>query len=451
MSKSPATPDIASGRLSADRIEDNFSDLHPRLKAHEAMVESDRCYFCYDAPCVTACPTGIDIPQFIRQISTGNVVGSASTIFNQNILGGMCARVCPTETLCEQACVRNSAESQPVKIGQLQRYATDHFLDSRKTSPFKRAKPTGKHIAVIGSGPAGLACAHALAVLGHEISIFESREKPGGLSEYGIAYYKTVNDFAAREVEFILSIGGIKIVNNMHLGENMALGELQSDFDAVFVGIGLGGTNQLGIEGEELDGVVDAVEYIAELRQSNELSKLPVGRRIIVIGGGMTAIDIAVQTKLLGADEVTICYRRGKEQMKSSEYEQNLAKTRGVQIRYWLQPRKIDGVGGSTSEIEFERTRVDSTGQIMGTGELIRFPVDTVFKAVGQRLHDSVFDVEPNLEFADGRIKVDGNRKTSLANVWAGGDCVAVGEDLTVVAVEDGKIAARSIHEFLSG
>ncbi|MGX1499101.1 dihydropyrimidine dehydrogenase (NAD+) subunit PreT [Labrenzia sp. MBR-25] len=447
MTQTKAGPDIAAGRLPEDAYAENFSDLHPLLDQHEAQVEADRCYFCYDAPCMQACPTSIDIPQFIRQISTGNPTGAAKTIFAQNILGGMCARVCPTETLCEQVCVREVAEGKPVKIGQLQRYSTDHYMSEFSSTPFTRAAATGKKVAVVGAGPAGLSCAHRLAVHGHDVTLFDAREKAGGLNEYGIASYKSVDDFAAKEVDFILSIGGIEVRTGMRLGTNLDLASLRAEYDAVFLGIGLGGVNALGIEGEDKSGAIDAVDYIADLRQAKDLSKLPVGRRIVVIGGGMTAVDIAVQTKLLGAEDVTIAYRRGQDRMNASEYEQQLAQTSGVRIMTWAQPKGLVGENGAITAIELERTQ-EQDGALTGTGEVITLPADMVFKAVGQTLVQA--DLGDALTLERGRIVVDADRKTSLADVWAGGDCVLGGEDLTVAAVEDGKIAAESIHAALT-
>ena len=285
-------PDIKAGRLEAEDYVKNFSDAYPLLTKREAFVESERCYFCYDAPCVQACPTSIDIPQFIRQIATDNPDGSAKTIFEQNILGGMCARVCPTEQLCEEVCVREVAEGKPVKIGQLQRYATDHYM-AHKEQPFKRAAATGKKVAVVGAGPAGLSCAHRLASHGHDVVLFDAREKAGGLNEYGIAAYKTTQNFAQKEVDFVLGIGGITLETGKVLGRDISLADLRNDYDAVFLGAGLGGVNALGLEGEDAEGVMDAVSYIADLRQADQLQALPVGRKIVVIGGGMTATDIA--------------------------------------------------------------------------------------------------------------------------------------------------------------
>ena len=439
--------DIKTGRLAAEAYADNFSDLHAPLTKHEAMVEADRCYFCYDAPCMTACPTSIDIPMFIRQIAADNPNGSARTIFEQNIMGGMCARVCPTETLCEEVCVRETAEGKPVKIGLLQRYATDHYLAEIDEHPFERAPATGKKVAVIGAGPAGLSCAHRLAMHGHDVTVFEAKEKAGGLNEFGIAAYKSTDNFAAQEVEFITDIGGIEIKNGVALGRDITLESLTENHDAVFVGAGLPGVNDLGLDGDDAENCIDAVNYIAELRQSDDLSKLPVGRNVVVIGGGMTAIDIATQVKMLGAENVSICYRRGAEAMGASAYEQEVAQTRGVAIRHWLQPKSLNLDNGKVTSIELEYTS-GSNGSLKGTGETTTMDADQVFKAIGQTPNAELY---AGIELEKGRIAVDANRKSSHPKIWAGGDCVAGGEDLTVVSVEDGKIAAENIHQTLMG
>jgi len=437
---------VVAGRLAATEIEDNFQDLHPPLNTHEAVVAADRCYFCHDAPCVTACPTSIDIPLFIRQIATGNPLGSAETIFDQNILGGMCARVCPTETLCEQVCVREAAEGKPVQIGLLQRYATDHAMNNGKQI-FKRAEVSGKKVAVIGAGPAGLACAHRLALHGHDVEIFENRQKPGGLNEFGIAAYKTVDDFAQREIDFVLSLGGINIRYGQALGDGLSLEQLQSDYDAVFLGLGLAGVNALRMEGSDTEGVVDAVDFIAGLRQSTNKVDITIGRRIVVVGGGMTAIDAAVQAKLLGAEEVTICYRRGKEQMNASVFEQELATSRGVVIRHWLQPAKIDSANGKLQSVSLEYTSDDS-GKLAGTGELMTIEADQILVAIGQKLEAS--DLGSLVKLDGGRIATDEQGHTSIEKIWAGGDCTNNGDDLTVTAVAQGRIAAEAINHALN-
>lgn len=440
---------IAGGRLPLPQYAENFSDLHPPLDPHEALVEADRCYFCYDAPCMQACPTSIDIPMFIRQIATGNALGSAKTIFDQNILGGMCARVCPTETLCEEACVREAAEGKPVQIGRLQRYATDIAMEQDKQF-YSRAAPTGRKIAVVGAGPAGLACAHRLARYGHEVTVLEARPKSGGLNEYGIAAYKSTDDFAQAEVNYVTAIGGITVENGKVLGRDYSLSELTAKYDAVFLGLGLGGTNALHADGEDVAGVENAVEFIAELRQASDLSSLPVGRRVVVIGGGMTAIDAAVQSKLLGAEEVTICYRRGQEQMNASEFEQDLAAANGVNIRHWLQPKRVLAEGGRVTGIELEYT-VMKGGKLVGTGETLSLAADQVFKAIGQVFEPAVLNGSgASIAMEGGRIVVDAEGRTSLAKVWAGGDCIRGGEDLTVTSVAQGRDAAESIHRTLT-
>lgn len=448
-----ATPDIAAGRLRADEIAANFDDVKPPLDRKKALIESSRCYFCHDAPCVEACPTSIDIPNFIRMINTGNTLGAAQEILDANILGGMCARVCPTEILCEDKCVRNTSEDKPVNIGMLQRFAVDHLLESNHR-PFSRQKPTGKRVAIVGGGPAGLSCAHTLAVQGHDVTIFEAKPKLGGLNEYGIAAYKTVNDFAQKEVQFILSIGGISVKTGQALGRDVALDQLRRDFDAVFLGFGLAGVNALGLEGEDkLAGVEDAVAYIANLRQTADKSKLKVGRKVVVIGGGNTAIDISVQTKRLGAEDVTLVYRRGSEQMSATWHEQEFAQVNGVKLKHWARPVRLIGHNGAVREVEFERTALDNRGQLMGTGETFSILCDQVFKAIGQTLVKDPVNgkARETLDLHGGKIAVNAERKTSLDNVWAGGDCIASGIDLTVQSVEDGKVAARSIDRYLSG
>lgn len=429
---------IVSGRLDADALSAGFADLHAPLTDHEALVAADRCYFCHDAPCITACPTDIDIPLFIRQIATGTPEAAAKTILTQNIMGGMCARVCPTETLCEQACVREKAEGEPVQIGRLQRYATDTLM-AQGVHPFSRAASTGKRIAVVGAGPAGLSCAHRLAMHGHDVVVFDARPKAGGLNEYGIAAYKSTEDFAAREIDWLLQIGGIEIRNNMALGRDVTMADLQSEYDAVFLGMGLGGVNALTAPGADKEGVLDAVDFIADLRQTTDLGSLPVGRDVVVIGGGMTAVDAAVQSKLLGALNVTIVYRRGRDRMNASVWEQELAAAKGVRIITNASPVAVHG-NGAVREIEFEFTDDD----LNPTGQTFRLAADQVFKAIGQTLTG---DDLPDL---DGRkIAVTGPGRTSVKGVWAGGDCAAGGEDLTVTAVAEGRDAAEDIHAAL--
>ena len=441
--------DIAPNRLTDAEIESKFGDMHTPLGQPEALVEADRCYFCFDAPCTTACPTGIDIPGFIQKIRSDNIKGSAHTILRENIMGGMCARVCPTEVLCEEACVRNTLEDQPVRIGLLQRYATDPIFESR-LQLFDRSDETGKRIAVVGGGPAALSCAHRLASLGHHVTVLNAAEKLGGLNEYGIAAYKATNNFAEAETEYILSIGGIDVRNGTSLGRDFSLADLRREYDAVFLGFGMGGVNELGMNGDQNDGVIDAVEYIAELRQADNKSTMPVGRKVLVIGGGMTAIDIAVQSKKLGAEEVTIAYRRGQQHMNASHHEQEFAQTCGVNIRHWLAPKQLLLDGERVNGFEFEYTKLDAEGKVTGTGDTCVVESDVVFKAIGKNvLWTDLGDTADVLDVSNGRICVDDNRKTSLPDVWAGGDCIDGGEDLTVSAVQDGKLAGIDIDRFL--
>ena len=451
MGRGSKTPEIESNRLSPETYADNFSDLHPLLSAHQASIEAARCYYCYDAPCIKACPTAIDIPSFIQKISTGNMRGSAHKILEENIFGAMCARVCPTEVLCEAACVRTLGENKPVAIGALQRFATDPVLEDG-TRLFERGPESGRHVAIVGAGPAGLSCAHGLAVLGHRVTVFEAQDKPGGLNEYGIAAYKVVDGIAQREIDYILGIGGIDIRLGEAIDSANRLDDLRHKHDAVFIGLGLGGVRELGLEGGELGGVMNAVDYIKDLRQAEDLAALPVGRRIVVLGGGMTAIDIASQTKRLGAEEVTMVYRRGPEEMGASTFERELAQTDGVRIRFWARPQRLIASGEHVSAVEFERTHRGGDGSLEGTGETYEIEADMVFKAIGQQFLPAALDGSSKLiALSGGRIEVDAGRRTSLADVWAGGDCVDGGEDLTVVAVEDGKIAAHSIDRYLRG
>jgi dihydropyrimidine dehydrogenase (NAD+) subunit PreT len=443
--------DVTAGRLSAEDYRTNFADIEDPLDAKRALVDASRCYFCYDAPCIEACPTGIDIPGFIRKIATGNIKGAARTILEQNIFGGACARVCPTEVLCERSCVRNLSEDKPVNIGALQRHAVDHLL-ALGAQPFQRQPRTGRRIAVVGGGPAGLACAHRLALLGHEAVVFDARDKLGGLNEYGVAAYKVPDDFAQREVQFVLGLGGIETRTNQALGREITLSGLRRDFDAVFLGVGLTAVNALETEGETLGGVEDAVTYIARLRQSADKSTLPVGRRVVVIGGGNTAIDVAVQSKRLGAEDVTIVYRRGPGQMGATHHEQEFAQVNGVKIKHWARPIRLLGEAEHVRAAEFEYTRLDGSGRLTGTGEHFALTADIVFKAIGQLLlPDPLLEAGRELlQLKAGRIAVDSSRATSLPGVYAGGDCVAGGQDLTVQAVEDGKRAAQAIDAYVS-
>lgn len=433
------SPAIAAGRLTSEAIKQNFQDLHAPLNDHEALVAADRCYFCYDAPCVTACPSDIDIPLFIRQISTGTPEAAAKTIFDQNILGGMCARVCPVETLCEKSCVRNDAEHKPVDIGRLQRYATDRLM-GQGVHPYARAPETGKSVAIVGAGPAGLAAAHRLATKGHMVHIYEARPKGGGLNEYGIAAYKTTDNYAQRELDWLLEIGGISVTYGQRLGQTITLDDLRRDYDAVFLSIGLGGVNAITLSGVARTGIENAVDWIARLRQSDDKMDVPVGRNVVVIGGGMTAVDAAVQAKLLGAQTVTIAYRRDKSAMGASEYEQDLATSKGVHILYNLAPKSV-----TQDSITLVRTATVD-GKLVETDDTVVLAADQILQAIGQTLSDA----PDQIAIAGGKITVTGPGRTSVAGIWAGGDCASGGDDLTVTAVAQGRDAAEDIHASLS-
>ncbi|WP_250529377.1 NAD(P)-dependent oxidoreductase [Caballeronia sp. ATUFL_F1_KS4A] len=427
------TGDIASHRLTQEQLACEFADVAPLLDATAAAAAASRCHYCYDAPCVQACPTSIDIPGFIRKIGNGNLKGAAVDILSANPLGGMCARVCPTEILCEGSCVRNHQGDEPVKIGALQRHATDWAM-ARGVALFERAPETGRRIAIVGAGPAGLACAYRLALAGHRAVIFDAREKPGGLNEYGIAAYKTVEDYAQREIEWLYSIGGIEINTGRSLGRDFTLDGLRKQYDAVFIAFGLAGVRELALEGEALEGVMNAVDFIEQVREADDLASVPVGRRVVVIGGGNTAVDACVQSRKLGATNVTMAYRRGVENMSATWAEREFAQTNGVSIVTHANPVRLVGDNGQVTGVEFERG-----------GERFVIEADMVLKAIGQTLVPVGIDREL-LTLDGGRIVTDENRQTTLAKVWAGGDCAThEGLDLTVQAVQDGKLAAASI------
>ncbi|AFJ89461.1 MULTISPECIES: NAD(P)-dependent oxidoreductase [Burkholderia] len=431
--------DIAAHRLSSTQLSCEFADIAPLLDPTAAAAAASRCHYCYDAPCVQACPTQIDIPSFIRKIGNGNLKGAAMDILGANPLGGMCARVCPTEILCEGACVRNHQDAQPVAIGALQRHATDWAMATGAVR-FTRAPDTGRHVAVVGAGPAGLACAHRLALAGHRVTVFDARPKAGGLNEYGIAAYKTVDDFAQREVEWLLSVGGIALQTGVALGRDVTLDALRERHDAVFVATGLTGVRTLAIDGEQLSGVMNAVDFIEQVRQADALENVPVGRRVVVIGGGNTAIDAAVQSRKLGAQRVTMVYRRGVDAMSATWAEREFAQTSGVTLVTHAKPVRIVGEGGHVTRVEFESA----------SGERFDIEADMVLKAIGQTLVPAGIDAA--LLTADGtRIAVDAHGRTVLPDVWAGGDCAATdGIDLTVQAVQDGKRAAAAIDAALA-
>ena len=425
-----------------------FSEAVPPLTPRQALVEAERCLYCFDAPCATACPTHIDVPKFIRRIAEGNLRGAAQTILEANPLGGMCARVCPTEDLCEGACVRNALDAVPVAIGRRQRHATDAVQGASDAGLFHRVPATGLRIAIVGAGPAGLACAHVLARAGHEVVLHDARPKLGGLNEYGLAAYKTVDDFAQREIAWLLGVAGIQAVAGWRLESAEQFATLRRDFDAVFLALGLDSTHALGLPGEGASGVRDAVDFIAELRQAPASAARSVGRNVVVIGGGMTAVDAAVQARMLGAEVVHLVYRRGAEQMSASRAEQEWAQVQGVTLRHWLAPEGLEVEAGKVRGVRFARqTLVDD--RLVATGETETLPADLVLTAIGQTTGNAWLR-DSGLILSGGRIQTDADGQTNLARVWAGGDCRAGDRDLTVQAVEHGKQAAASIHAALT-
>jgi dihydropyrimidine dehydrogenase (NAD+) subunit PreT len=442
---------LLPNRLLPEDYDRNFADIHPPFETAEAaLVEANRCLFCYDAPCTKSCPTSINIPKFIQQIATDNPRGSAHTILSANIFGAGCSRVCPVEKLCEGACVYNLMEEKPIAIARLQRYATDPALEKRWPL-FSRQPATGKRVAIVGAGPAGLSCAHGLARAGVDVTIFEKESQGGGLMTYGIAAYKVTPAFCQQEVDYILSLGGIDIQYGQELGRNLSLADLQARFDAVYLGLGVGLTRQLGIPGEELTGVVDAISFIYDIR-AGELSRVPVGDRVAVIGMGMTAIDAATQARRLGAREVHLVYRRTQAEMPCTEAELELAKLDGCQITWLAAPKEIIGQQGQVTALvceQMELSTPDASGRRFPapTGRTFTLAVDMVVKATGQ-LPFTGLVAGYDLRHQGGKIMVDETGFTNINGVFAGGDCVNGGKEV-VDAVQAGKDGARGILAFL--
>lgn len=431
----------------ADQVyERNFADINPRLPETAALAEASRCLFCYDAPCIQACPTAIDIPSFIKKIATGNLKGSARTILESNVLGHSCARVCPVEALCEGACVLNQEHKRPVMIGALQRVATDYVLD-RGIPVLKAGIPNARRVALIGAGPASFGCAAELSRLGYACRIYEKRTVPGGLNTHGIAAYKMRASDALREVELVRSLG-VEIRGGVDVGRDVTGEELRREADAVFIGIGLGPTERLRLPGEELPGVVDAIGFIDRIK-NEPFRKVDVGRTVVVIGAGNTSVDAATQAKRLGAENVLVVYRRGPEDVPAYDYEHELAKADGVTYVYYAAPARFLG-RGALEAIECLRTEVVTDGSGRRAvkpvpGSEFQIPCDMAIAAVGQqKAVDWLGRTFPGLALDGGKVKVDGSGRTSLAGVYAGGDCVNGGKEV-VNAVAEGKAAARAI------
>lgn len=442
---------IASNRLTAEQYEQNFSDIHPPFETQDAaLVEANRCLFCYDAPCTKSCPTSIDVPKFIKQITTANIKGSAHTIFSSNIMGAGCSKVCPVEKLCEGACVYNLMHEEPIPIAKLQRYSTEIAMKNN-WQLFKRKTASGKKVAIVGAGPAGLSCAHVLSREGVDVTIFEKEQKGGGLMTYGIAAYKVTPQFCEDEVNYITAIGGIEIKYEQELGKNISLDELQKSYDAVYLAIGVGLARQLGIPGEDLQGVEDAITFIYNLRDRG-YSSIPVGDKVAVIGMGMTAIDAATQAKRLGAKEVTMVYRRTENEKPCTQVELDIAKLDGCEIIWLAAPKEVIGENGKIKALICSKMKLgepDASGRRspVDTGETFTLDVDMVIKAAGQMPFEDLVN-NNQLENKSGKIVVTDKAATNIKGIFAGGDAVNGGKEV-VDAVQAGKDGAKAILNFL--
>jgi dihydropyrimidine dehydrogenase (NAD+) subunit PreT len=441
-----------SPRLGPEAAAANMADFKPRYTPQEALIEANRCLFCFDAPCIQACPTGIDVPSFIKKIVNGNLTGSARAILSANILGASCARVCPTSVLCEGACVVLDREGDPVKIGRLQRYATDHVFENKISVLKAPAKKSGKRVAVIGGGPAGLGCAAELAQLGHSPVIFEKKPQAGGLNTYGIAYYKMPPSVSLEEVELIKSLG-VEFRCGVEVGKEISVAQLEKEFDAIFVGVGLSGSPKLNVPGEDLPEVLDALRFIAQIR-TQPLHKVPVGERVAVIGGGNTAIDAVTQAKRLGARDAVVIYRRTQADMSAYEFEQELAKVDGAHFLFNVVPLAVlSSSSGCVTGLKLARSSsVNGKLQVLPDTEFVE-PFDMVIKAIGEEKQAGLLKkLFPTLEL-DKRGVVVRNAdtgQTNLPKVFTGGDCANGGREV-VNAVAEGKKAARGIHAFFAG
>jgi dihydropyrimidine dehydrogenase (NAD+) subunit PreT len=408
-----------------------FADLHPPFDRQAAVPEANRCLFCFDAPCATACPTHIDVPRFIKKIASGNLAGSARTILDANILGASCARACPVDVLCEGACVLHRYNKQPIQIGRLQRFAMDSLHASGAPLPFAPGANTGLSVALVGAGPASLACSAELRRRGIRASLYDARPLPGGLNTYGVAEYKLPLVESLREIEMLSQLGVEFHFNT--LVDTQRLAELERDHDAIFLGVGLGASHQLGVPGEHLPGVSNALDLIAGYK-SGELTQVPP--RVVVIGAGNTAIDAAIASVRLGASEVHIVYRRGPEQMSAFAFEYEHARLEGVKFLWHVQPRNILG-SDAVEEVELIS---------LADGGEFKLPVNLLVLAIGQGSQNSLSE---KIQTERGRILIDrATGQTSNPKIFAGGDCTNGGREV-VDAVADGKRAGIAMAAWL--
>lgn len=438
-------------------LEERFQEFYPPLDQREAVLEANRCLYCYDAPCMQACPTHIDIPTFIKKIATGNVKGSAKKILESNLLGATCSRVCPVQELCEGACVLEE-DQKPIMIGRLQRYAMDYAAE-RNIKFFQKGAPNGFKIAIVGAGPAGLSCAGELAKLGYDVTVFEKKSMSGGLDTYGIVVFREPVEVSLAEVRMVEELG-VKIENNVTIGKDVKLDQLVNDYDAVFVGMGLGNVPDMQIPGEELEGVHDGLEFIEETK-TKKLDQIKFGKRVCVIGAGNTAIDCATIARRLGAERVTMIYRRSEAEMPAYHFEYQFALGEGVSFMFLTQPTEIVGKNGQVDGLKCVRMDLaepDQSGRrkpvVVPDSEFV-VPCDMVIKAIGQVKHSDMLKDLARFGVKDirGYVAVDSTTcRTDHPKIFAGGDCVrSKGEASTVMAVQDGKIAAAGIHAALAG
>jgi len=443
-------------RISLDHLHENFQEAYPGLTKQEAVEEANRCLYCYDAPCINACPTGINIPSFIKKIASGNLKGSAKAIMEANPIGASCARVCPTEELCEGACVLNHS-TKPIMIGNLQRYATDWAIKNEQVL-FEAGQKNGKTVAIVGGGPAGLAAARELARLGYEVTIFEAEEKAGGLNTYGIVSFRLPKEVSYWEVDQVKSLH-VNIRTNTRVGQDISVDEIMNEYDVVLLAIGMSKVPDIGISGEELSGVYDAIEFVKETK-TKPISNRLLGKRVAVIGAGNTAIDAATCSVRLGADNVKILYRRTMDEMTAYEFEYEFAKQDGVEFRWLTAPKRIIGdEEGNVKAIECIKMALGEQGEdgrcrpVAVEGSEFTLEADAVIKAIGQSRYVELIE-QFELEHMDGVVKIDPTTfQTSNKKVFACGDVIfgkGQGEAMVVSAAQQGKESAYAIHQVLS-